>query len=45
LSHTLVGRNADGTARIEYLPVVITRWPPGKRVYGTQEKVKEAALR
>ncbi len=45
LSHTLVSPNADGTARIEYLPVVITRWPPGKRVYGMQEKAKETALR
>ncbi len=34
LSHTLVYRNDDGSARIEYLPVKITRWPPGERVYG-----------
>jgi fumarate reductase flavoprotein subunit len=25
---------ADGSCRIEYLPVTITRWPPGERVYG-----------
>ena len=25
---------ADGSARIEYLPVTITKWPPGDRVYG-----------
>ena len=31
---TLVYRNPDGTARVEYLPVIITRWPPGERVYG-----------
>ena len=25
---------ADGSCRVEYLPVTITRWPPGERVYG-----------
>jgi fumarate reductase flavoprotein subunit len=45
LAHTLVFRNLDGSARIEYLPVVITRWPPGKRVYGMQQEGKETALR
>jgi len=25
---------ADGAPRIQYLPVTITRWPPGQRVYG-----------
>jgi fumarate reductase flavoprotein subunit len=44
LAHTLVSRQADGSARIEYLPVVITRWPPGKRVYGTQQ-AKDTAVR
>ncbi len=34
LAHSLVHRNADGTLRVEYLPVTITRWPPGERVYG-----------
>src|SRR6476646_300463 len=34
LAHTLVHREPDGTARIDYLPVTITRWPPGERVYG-----------
>ena len=34
LAHSLVYRNADGTARVEYLPVTITRWPPAERVYG-----------
>jgi fumarate reductase flavoprotein subunit len=34
LAHTLAYR-ADGTVpRIEYLPVVITKWPPGDRIYG-----------
>jgi succinate dehydrogenase flavoprotein subunit len=34
LAHTLVHREPDGSARVEYLPVTITRWPPGERVYG-----------
>ena len=34
LAHQLVHRNADGTPRVERLPVTITRWPPGERVYG-----------
>jgi fumarate reductase flavoprotein subunit len=34
LAHSLAVRNADGSARVEYLPVTITRWPPAERVYG-----------
>ena len=34
LTHLLVLRNPDGTARVERFPVTITRWPPGERVYG-----------
>ena len=34
LTHLLVHRNAEGSARIEPLPVTITRWPPGERKYG-----------
>jgi fumarate reductase flavoprotein subunit len=34
LAHSLVHREPDGTSRVEYLPVTITRWPPGERVYG-----------
>jgi fumarate reductase flavoprotein subunit len=34
LAHSLVHRQPDGAGRVEYLPVTITRWPPGKRVYG-----------
>ena len=34
LAHSLAYRTADGSARIEHLPVTITKWPPGKRVYG-----------
>jgi len=35
LAHSLVYRQPDGRPRVEYLPVTITRWPPGERVYGT----------
>ena len=34
LAHSLVNRNAGSRPRVEYLPVTITRWPPGERVYG-----------
>ena len=34
LAHSLVSRNADGSSTVGYLPVTITRWPPGERVYG-----------
>ena len=34
LAHSLIHRESDGTCRVEYLPVTITRWPPGERVYG-----------
>jgi len=34
LAHSLVYRNEDGSTRVEYLPVIITRWPPAERVYG-----------
>ncbi|MFQ5657431.1 MAG: fumarate reductase (quinol) flavoprotein subunit [Candidatus Methylomirabilales bacterium] len=34
LVHSLAYRTGDGHARIDYLPVTITRWPPGERVYG-----------
>src|SRR6516165_423592 len=36
LAHSLIYRDAEGTSRVEYLPVRITRWPPGERVYGQQ---------
>ncbi len=35
LKHTLAFRT-DGDPRLEYLDVVITKWPPGARVYGKQ---------
>ena len=34
LAHSLIYRNPDASCRVEYLPVTITRWPPGERVYG-----------
>jgi fumarate reductase flavoprotein subunit len=34
LAHSLVTREPGGSPRVEYLPVTITRWPPGERVYG-----------
>jgi len=34
LKHSLAYRAEDRSPRIEYLPVTITRWPPGQRVYG-----------
>jgi fumarate reductase flavoprotein subunit len=35
LAHSLIHRKPDGSARLEYLPVTVTRWPPAERVYGT----------
>jgi fumarate reductase flavoprotein subunit len=34
LAHSLIHRDPDGSPRVEYPPVTITRWPPGERVYG-----------
>jgi fumarate reductase flavoprotein subunit len=34
LAHSLIYRQPDGSCRVEYLPVTITRWPPAERVYG-----------
>jgi fumarate reductase flavoprotein subunit len=34
LAHSVAYREADGSCRLEYLPVTITRWPPGERIYG-----------
>jgi len=34
LAHSMVYRNADGSPRVDYAPVTITRWPPAERVYG-----------
>jgi fumarate reductase flavoprotein subunit len=34
LAHSLIYRTPDASCRVEYLPVTLTRWPPGERVYG-----------
>ena len=34
LAHSLVSQGTNGRPEVSYLPVTITRWPPGKRVYG-----------
>ena len=36
LAHSLVSKGRNGRPEVSYLPVTITRWPPGKRVYGEQ---------
>ena len=35
LAHSLISRNGDGSSKLDYLPVTITRWPPAERVYGS----------
>ncbi len=42
LAHSVVIRNEDGSSRVEYAPVKITRWPPGERVYGQQREETRA---
>ena len=43
LAHSLLSRDGDGSLRVEYMPVKITHWPPGERVYGRpHEPLKEA---
>jgi fumarate reductase flavoprotein subunit len=34
LAHSLAHREPDGSPRVTHLPVTVTRWPPGERVYG-----------
>ena len=36
LAHSMATKGHDGRPAVSYLPVTITRWPPGKRVYGEQ---------
>ena len=43
LAHSLVRRRPDGSTQVDYLPVKITRWPPGERVYGQREQKQPAA--
>jgi fumarate reductase flavoprotein subunit len=45
LAHSVINRNSDGSSRVEYLPVKITRWPPGERVYGTKTGTTVAQAR
>ncbi|MFQ5926420.1 MAG: fumarate reductase (quinol) flavoprotein subunit [Terriglobia bacterium] len=35
LAHSLASCTPTGPPRTDYLPVTITRWPPGKRIYGS----------
>jgi fumarate reductase flavoprotein subunit len=42
LAHSLVSLRADGSSRVDYLPVKTTRWPPGERVYGEQAQKAQA---
>ena len=42
LAHSLVYRSEEGMPRVEYLPVKITRWPPGERVYGAPAEASQA---
>lgn len=44
LAHSLVYRKPDRSSRVEYLPVKITRWPPGERVYGEQPAQPSEAI-
>ncbi len=34
LAHSMIHRSPTGEPRVELLPVTVTRWPPGERVYG-----------
>jgi len=34
LAHSMIYRKPDGSCRLDYLPVALTRWPPAERVYG-----------
>ncbi len=36
LKHSMAYRTDEGPPRIEYLDVVITKWPPAERVYGAK---------
>jgi len=34
LAHSMASRDPDGVPHVSYLPVTITGWPPGERIYG-----------
>ncbi len=38
LSHSLAYKKEDNVPEIKYKPVIITKWPPGERVYGRETK-------
>jgi len=40
LKHSLAYHQGDEAPRIDYLDVVITKWPPGERVYGSKSDVE-----
>jgi fumarate reductase flavoprotein subunit len=44
LAHTMISRTPDGSIRIDYKPIVITRWAPGERVYGQTETAQAAKV-
>ncbi|MBV9146902.1 MAG: fumarate reductase (quinol) flavoprotein subunit [Acidobacteria bacterium] len=45
LAHSVITRTSDGSLRIDYQPVTVTRWPPGERVYGQQAPAAKQAVR
>ena len=44
LAHSLIHLQPDGAPCVNYLPVTITRWPPGERVYGEPAQKASGAV-
>ncbi|MCY4113215.1 MAG: fumarate reductase (quinol) flavoprotein subunit [Chloroflexi bacterium] len=42
LKHSLASRGDDGTPAVSFSDVVITKWPPGSRTYGSSDQAKAA---
>ena len=42
LKHSLAMRGDDGTPEVSFRDVVITKWPPGSRTYGSTDQAKAA---
>ena len=42
LKHSLAMRGDDGTPEVSFRDVVITKWPPGSRTYGSSDQAKAA---
>ena len=42
LKHSLAMRGDDGTPEVSFRDVVITKWPPGSRTYGSSNQAKAA---